>query len=116
MDTDALRDYVLETLADLAAVLVIDETGFLKLGKVSCGVTGQYTGSAGKITNCRISMFAAYVWRHSDASIDRALYLPKERTSQPERRAATHVSPVVEFTTKPHLTGRIIAHGGRLPG
>jgi SRSO17 transposase len=55
-DADALRDmvreYALETLADEDAVLVIDETGFLKQGKASCGVARQYTGSAGKITNC----------------------------------------------------------------
>src|SRR6186713_307853 len=53
-DADALRDivraYVVEHLADEAAVLVIDETGFLKQGKASCGVARQYTGSAGKIT------------------------------------------------------------------
>jgi SRSO17 transposase len=54
-DADALRDlvreYVVEHLADGDAVLVIDETGFLKQGKASCGVARQYTGSAGKITN-----------------------------------------------------------------
>jgi SRSO17 transposase len=48
---DVVRDYALETLADANAVLVIDETGFLKQGKASCGVGRQYTGSAGKITN-----------------------------------------------------------------
>ena len=41
-DADALRDivreYALETLGDQDAVLVIDETGFLKQGKASCGV------------------------------------------------------------------------------
>jgi SRSO17 transposase len=42
-------------------VLVVDETGFLKQGKSSCGVARQYTGSAGKITNCQIGVFAAYV-------------------------------------------------------
>jgi SRSO17 transposase len=47
---DIVRDYVLESLADEDAVLVIDETGFLKQGKASCGVARQYTGSAGKIT------------------------------------------------------------------
>ena len=51
-DADALRDvvreYALETLADPDAVLVFDETGFLKQGKASCGVARQYTGSAGK--------------------------------------------------------------------
>ena len=46
---DIVRDYVIEHLADDDAVLVIDETGFLKQGKASCGVARQYTGSAGKI-------------------------------------------------------------------
>jgi SRSO17 transposase len=81
-DADALRDIVrdcaLETLADPDAVLVLDETGFLKQGKASCGVGRQYTGSAGKITNCQIGVFAAYVSRHGHVFIDRALYLPKE--------------------------------------
>ena len=74
---DIVRDYVVETLAAADAVLVIDETGFLKQGKASCGVARQYTGSAGKITNCQIGVFAAYVSRHGHALIDRALYLPK---------------------------------------
>src|SRR5271166_3849092 len=59
-DADALRDvvreYVVEHLADDDAVLVIDETGFVKQGKASCGVGRQYTGSAGKITNCQIGV------------------------------------------------------------
>src|ERR1700722_9485933 len=75
---DIVRDYVIEHLADDDAVLVIDETGFLKQGKASCGVARQYTGSAGKITNCQIGVFAAYVSHHGHAFIDRALYLPKE--------------------------------------
>jgi SRSO17 transposase len=41
-----VREYALETLADRDAVLVVDETGFLKQGKASCGVARQYTGSA----------------------------------------------------------------------
>src|SRR6266542_2884745 len=55
---DIVRDYVIEHLADDDAVLVIDETGFLKQGKASCGVARQYTGSAGKITNCQIGVIA----------------------------------------------------------
>ena len=81
-DADALREivreYALETLAEETAVLVIDETGFLKQGKASCGVARQYTGSAGKITNCQIGVFASYVSRHGHAFIDRELYLPKD--------------------------------------
>ncbi len=71
---DIVREYALETLAEEDAVLVIDETGFLKQGKASCGVARQYTGSAGKITNCQIGVFASYVSRHGHAFIDRALY------------------------------------------
>src|SRR5208283_592578 len=45
---DIVRDYALETLADEDAVLVIDETGFLKQGKASCGVARQYYGLGGQ--------------------------------------------------------------------
>src|SRR3954469_23015147 len=88
-DADALRDmvreYALETLAAPDAVLVIDETGFLKQGRSSCGVGRQYTGSAGKIANCQIGVFAAYVSDKGCAFIDRRLYLPKSWTDRPER-------------------------------
>ena len=100
---DIVRDYALETLADPDAVLVIDETGFLKQGKASCGVGRQYTGSAGKITNCQIGVFTAYVSRHGHALIDRALYLPKAWTDDPARLAAAHVPPEIGFATKPRL-------------
>ncbi|MEC5293924.1 IS701 family transposase, partial [Aurantimonas sp. C2-6-R+9] len=97
---DIVRDYVVETLADPQAVLVIDETGFLKQGKASCGVGRQYTGSAGKITNCQIGVFASYVSCHGHAFIDRALYLPKAWTDDPARMAAAHVPPETAFATK----------------
>jgi SRSO17 transposase len=74
---DLVRDYALETLAAPDAMLVIDETGFLKQGSSSCGVQRQYTGSAGKITNCQIGVFAAYVSAKGHAFIDRRLYLPR---------------------------------------
>jgi SRSO17 transposase len=54
-----VRDYVVETLSEPDGVLVVDETGFLKQGRASCGVARQDTGSAGKITNCQIGVFAA---------------------------------------------------------
>jgi SRSO17 transposase len=91
-DADALRDfvrdYVVEHLGHDDAVLVIDETGFLKQGKASCGVARQYTGSAGKITNCQIGVFAAYVSRHGHAFIDRAACSPHDRAC---RRSACAV-------------------------
>src|ERR1044072_3554900 len=106
-DADALRDivreYAVERLAEPNAVLVVDETGFLKQGKASCGVARQYTGSAGKITNCQIGVFAAYVSDRGHAFIDRSLYLPKAWAEDPARRAAAHVPQEVACATKPHL-------------
>ena len=112
-DAEALRDvvcdYVVETLASPEAVLVIDETGFLKQGKASCGVARQYTGSAGKITNCQIGVFAAYVSDKGHAFIDRALYLPKSWAADPARRAAARVPDEVPFATKPAIAAAMIA-------
>ena len=105
---DVVRDYALETLADPDAVLVVDETGFLKQGKSSCGVARQYTGSAGKITNCQIGVFAAYVSGHGHAFIDRALYLPKTWTDDPARLAAAHVPSGIGFATKPRLATEMV--------
>ena len=105
---DVVRDYALEALADPDGVLVIDETGFLKQGRSSCGVGRQYTGSAGKITNCQIGVFAAYVSRHGHAFVDRALYLPKAWTGDPARLAAAHVPAEIGFATKPQLAACMI--------
>src|SRR6187455_482240 len=105
---DMVRDYALETLASPGAVLVLDETGFLKQGQSSCGVGRQYTGSAGKIANCQIGVFAAYVSRHGHAFIDRALYLPKAWTGDPARMAGAHVPPGTPFATKPRLALEMI--------
>src|SRR6476469_3503363 len=106
---DLIREYALETLAEQTAVLVIDETGFLKQGKASCGVARQYTGSAGKITNCQVGVFASYVSRHGHSFIDRELYLPKEWTDDADRLKAAHVPDEVGFATKPQIARRMIA-------
>jgi SRSO17 transposase len=105
---DLVRDYAVETLAAPDAVLVIDETGFLKQGASSCGVQRQYTGSAGKITNCQIGGFAAYVSDRGHAFIDRRLYLPESWTDQPSRLRAAHVPNDVRFATKPRLAAGMI--------
>jgi SRSO17 transposase len=105
---DVVRDYVVEHLAADDAVLVIDETGFLKQGRTSCGVGRQYTGSAGKITNCQVGVFAAYVSHKGHAFIDRALYLPKAWTADPVRMKAAHVPDTVAFATKPALAAMMI--------
>ena len=106
---DMVRDYALETLASPGAVLVLDETGFLKQGQHSCGVGRQYTGSAGKITSCQIGVFAAYVSDKGCAFIDRQLYLPKDWINDAIRRQAAHVPDSLHFVTKPEIAAQMIA-------
>jgi SRSO17 transposase len=57
---DAVRRCVVRHLGDRAAVLAVDETGFLKKGKMSAGVARQYTGTAGRVENCQVGVFLAY--------------------------------------------------------
>ena len=57
---DALRRYVVARLGHPAGVLVVDETGFLKKGRMSAGVQRQYTGTAGRVENCQVGVFLAY--------------------------------------------------------
>jgi SRSO17 transposase len=107
---DDLRAYVVEHLGDEQAVLVLDETGFLKKGDKSCGVQRQYSGTAGRIENCQIGVFLGYASRHGQALIDRALYLPQSWAGDPPRRAAAGVPERVDFATKPQLGRALLAH------
>jgi SRSO17 transposase len=100
---DDLRAYVVEHLGDPGAVLVVDETGFLKKGTTSVGVQRQYSGTAGKVENCQLGVFLAYASAKGRAMIDRELYLPESWTDDPARCRAARVPEQVEFRTKPQL-------------
>ena len=100
---DDLRDYVVEHLADAEAVLVVDETGFLKKGDKSVGVQRQYSGKAGRIENCQIGVFLAYAGGKGRTLLDRELYLPQVWEEDRERRREAGVPEDVGFRTKPQL-------------
>jgi SRSO17 transposase len=100
---DDLRDYLVEVLGDPDAVLVLDETGFLKRGTKSACVARQYTGTAGRIENAQVGVFLAYASRHGVAFLDRELYLPEEWTDDPERRASAGIPEGTTFSTKLRL-------------
>jgi SRSO17 transposase len=106
-DADAVRDdlraYVVEHLGDPDAVLVLDETGFVKKGDKSAGVQRQYSGTAGRIENCQVGVFLGYASRHGRALIDRALYLPRSWTADAARCAAAGIPDNVTLTTNPKL-------------
>lgn len=113
-DADAVRDdlraYVVDHLADDQAVLVVDETGDLKKGTRTVGVQRQYTGTAGRIENSQVAVYLTYTSRHGHAAIDRAPYLPKSWTSDPERLWQAGVPDGTGFATKPQLAQRMIEH------
>ena len=105
---DDLRNYVVEHIGDETAVLVIDETGFIKKGNKSVGVQRQYSGTAGRIENCQIGVFLAYAGSKGQAFIDRELYLPKDWAEDKPRRREAGVPEEVEFATKPQLAMRML--------
>lgn len=106
---DDLRAYVVDTLGDAHAVLILDETGFLKKGIHSAGVARQYTGTAGRIENAQVGVFLAYASRHGTAFLDRALYLPKEWTDDPKRCERAGIPEGTTFATKPQLAKQMLA-------
>ena len=99
---EVLRGYVVEHLGDTEAVLVGDETGFLKKGRRSAGVQRQYSGTAGRTENCQIGTFLAYASPRGRTLIDRELYIPDETWIQDRARCrAAGIGDEVEFRTKP---------------
>lgn len=105
---DDLRSYVVQQLHHPDAVLVADETGFLKKGVGSVGVQRQYCGTAGRIENSQVAVFLAYASLNGRALIDRRIYMPRSWTGDPRRCAAAGVPDEVEFATKPRLAQDMI--------
>jgi SRSO17 transposase len=113
-DADGVRDrlmgYVAAELGDPGGVLIADETGFLKSGRHSAGVQRQYTGTAGKITNCQVGVFLSYAVPAAGTRVlvDRELYVPKSWTEDPGRRALAGIGEDTQFATKPQLARTMI--------
>jgi len=98
---DAVRARITAEIGDPGAVLVADETGFIKKGKRSAGVQRQYTGTTGKVDNCQIGVFLGYHTRTGRALIDRELYLPASWTGDRDRCRRANIGDDVAFATKP---------------
>jgi SRSO17 transposase len=105
---DELRTYIAQHLGDAHAVLVIDETGFLKKGQHSVGVARQYSGTAGRVENCQIGVFLAYASRHGHALLDRELYLPEAWLDDPARCRRAGIPEDQRFATKPALAKQML--------
>lgn len=87
---------------------IVDDTGLLKQGTHSVGVQRQYSGSAGKITNCQIAVSLCVATATDHLPIDFALYLPTSWTDDASRRREARIPADVEFKTKPELALEMI--------
>src|SRR5271157_4325819 len=105
---DRIRSYAIEELGSEEAVLIVDETGFVKKGRHSAGVKRQYSGTAGRIENSQVGVFLCYGSEKCASLVDRALYVPREWAEDRERRGAAKIPESIEFATKPELARRMI--------
>ena len=105
---DALYAYVAEHLGDPEGVVAIDETGFPKKGTHSAGVAPQYCGTLGKVGNCQVGVFLAYIGFRGHTLLDRELYLTEGWTRDPDRLRAVGLAPDTPFATKPQLARRML--------
>ena len=100
---DRLQRYVGQRLNQPDGVFVLDDTGFAKQGKKSVGVARQYSGTLGKVGNCQVGVFLAYVSAQGHALIDKALYLPAGWTDDRPRCRAAGVPEELGYESKAEL-------------
>lgn len=79
---------------------VVDDTGFLKQGKYSPGVQRQYTGSAGKTTNCQVGVSLLLATDHAHVMTDFRLYIPESWAQDRERCRAARIPDDVLYEPK----------------
>src|SRR3954466_11999788 len=106
---DLCREHVVGCLGAQDAVLVVDETAFVKKGRHSAGVARQYCGTLGKVENCQVGVFLAYGSRKGHALLDRRLYLPEAWAGDAGRRRAAKIPEDVPFLTKPAIAREMLA-------
>lgn len=104
-----------ETLGEPDGVLVCDDTGFPKKGTESVGVARMYSGTMGKVDNCQIGVFAAYVSAKGRSVVDARLYLPQQWARDRARRQKVGVPKGVRFRTKAQLAVEMIQQAAAGP-
>jgi SRSO17 transposase len=94
-----------EDMGTADGVLILDETGFIKKGNDSIGVSRQYCGSIGKVDNCQVGVFTAYASPFGYAFLDKRLFIPEKWFSDDykARRKKCKLPQNIEFKTKPQL-------------
>src|SRR5215207_11694869 len=103
-------------LGEPDAVLVFDPSAFPKHGAASVGVQRQWCGRLGKVENCQVGVYLAYVARADHALVDVRLYLPETWAADRPRRKTAGVPKGARFRTRHELAlGMLDARGPVLP-
>jgi SRSO17 transposase len=103
-----------EELGEADGVIVLDPSGFPKQGKKSVGVARQWCGRLGKVDNCQVAIYMAYVSRRDHALVNARLYLPKEWTKDRKRCQAAGVPKEVRFQTRHVQALEMLSEQGHL--
>lgn len=106
---DQLQVIVMNQIGDEEGVGILDESGYVKKGKMSAGVSRQYCGRIGKVENCQVGVGLGYLTPEGRALIDQRLYLPRAWCDDPERCRAAHVPSDTVFQTKPQIAQQMLA-------
>ncbi len=101
------------TAREPVQVAIIDDTGFLKKGTHSVGVQRQYTGTAGKITNCQVAVSLTLASETISIAVDFDLYLPECWASDRTRRREARIPQDVGFRTKTQIALLMLARAQR---
>jgi SRSO17 transposase len=103
-----------EELGEDDGVIVFDPSAFPKQGKKSVGVARQWCGRLGKVDNCQVAIYMAYVSRTDHALVNTRLYLPQEWASDRPRRKAAGVPKEVRFQTRHEQSLEMLDEQGHL--
>jgi len=105
------RSFVNDDLGSPDGALLFDESGFVKKGQDSIGVARQYCGTIGKVDNCQVGVFAAYVSENGYALVDKRLFIPEHWFTDDylDRRQKCKLPTDTVFRTKPELSAEMLS-------
>jgi len=114
------RGMVKDDMGEPDGVLIFDESGFIKKGNESAGVTRQYCGNIGKVDNCQVGVYVGYASRHGYCLLGCRLFVPEIWFSDEyaERRKRCRFPSDLKFKTKPEIAAELfkeIAQSGEIP-